>query len=77
MRTKARAWIEDGAIRCCSQMCEVGGVPCPRVEKCEIFDVQISKRKRGVFSQIARAIKWIFGRRGVDRHATSQEKRQT
>lgn len=37
----ARVWVEDGRIKCMSQMCEVGGVRCPRYDDCDmvVFDM--------------------------------------
>lgn len=38
---KTRAWIENGVIRCCSQMCEAGSKPCPRIGFCKVVEVEI------------------------------------
>jgi hypothetical protein len=40
MNYEARAWIEDGRIRCLSQMCELG--PCPRIGMCQVVRVTVA-----------------------------------
>lgn len=42
-KVKARVWIENGVILCCSQVCEKGGDVCPRIEQCKVVKVTIEK----------------------------------
>lgn len=40
-----KAWVENGVIRCCSQMCTDD---CPRFTSCEDVNVDIFPRKKKI-----------------------------
>lgn len=39
----ARVWMENGVIKCMSQMCEVNGVKCPHFDDCDTVDFDIEE----------------------------------
>jgi hypothetical protein len=44
MKTIARAWVSDtGTIHCLSQMCEFDNKICPRIETCEVIEIEIEE----------------------------------
>lgn len=60
-----RMWIENGVIRCASQLCEIGGQPCPRIRTCRAYEVVRLDSLPGFFLVEA------------DKHAKEKSKRST
>jgi len=40
---KVRVWIEDGVLRCASQLCN--DISCPRINQCNVVDMEINNIK--------------------------------